>query len=243
MLRDPQISTPTIRTKSCIELLRIVVVESAKKAVRNIEDRAPGRFNSTFWDAVVFYRVAVSLTLTSHSVLRLSGYPVMKMVSWERLMKSDIWRRLFASLGKHRFEDFSWASQRLDDSAARELACRVFSWFLRSLPYVPAREFAWNSNVALRSKTPGIQDQELVRSAADHGLCDSKSDCQCLGADAPRMPYLSCCFNESSPLFTRRAPPILFCAWRFFMIFSWERSLERLKSLTSFLDEDLWASG
>lgn len=49
MLRDPQISTPTIRTKSCIELLRIVVVESAKKAVRNIEDRAPGRFNSTFW--------------------------------------------------------------------------------------------------------------------------------------------------------------------------------------------------
>jgi hypothetical protein len=45
-------------------------------------------------------------------------------------------------------------------------------------------------------------------------LCDSKSDCQCLGADAPRTPYLSCCWNESSPLFTWRAPPILFCAWR-----------------------------
>ena len=61
-----------------------------------------------FGDAVVFYPVVpVSLTLTSHSVIRLSGYPVVKMVSWERLMKSDIWRRLFASLGKHRFEDFS----------------------------------------------------------------------------------------------------------------------------------------
>ena len=152
----------------------------------------------------------------------------MKMVSWERLMKSDLCRRLFASLGKHRFEDFSWASQRLDDSAARELACSVFSWFLRSLPYVPAQEFAWNSSVALRSKTPGIQDQELVRSAADHGLCDYVIQNRIVSVWERMHPVRRIwAVVEMNQVLCLQGGPHRFYFVpedRFFMIFSWERS-------------------